>query len=118
MRLQDRGSDPVQQRRAAARPEALSDRLILRRRILARHELIDERIADVAGAWPLTVRSDGGALEVRNRTGVHRMRTDRAERVGMIRRTALTGPIDEVDAISLLHVVVRPSGETGARSHV
>src|SRR6184192_996740 len=118
MRLHNRGSDSVEERGAPAAPQGLRHRLILRRRVLARHELIDERIADVARSRPSPIRRGGRALEVGDRAGVSRMRPDRSEGVGMIRRAALTRSIDEINAIALLHVVMRPSSRAVARSHV
>src|SRR5436190_10892030 len=118
MRLQDRRSDLVQQLGAPARPQPLRQRLILWRRVLARHESIDERIADLAGPGPLTMWTERGALEVGDGGRVGRLRTDGAERIGMIRGAALTGTVDEVHAIALLHVIVRPPGQTVARTHV
>src|SRR5215470_4359217 len=64
------------------------------------------------------VRADGGPAQIRHDQLIGRLRADGSQRVGMIRRTAVAGAVDEIDAVAFLRVVMCPAGLTVALTHV
>ncbi len=84
--------------------------VVARGGVLLGEELIEARVgADFGGTRPALVETAGGALEIAYDRFVGWHRADGPEGVGMIRRAAVTWTVDQINAISLLREVVRPS---------
>src|ERR1700693_2245892 len=92
--------------------------IVLRRGVLAGHQLIEHGIADLAGARILMIRTHGRSPQIGHYQLIGRLSSDWSERVGMIGCTAVSGTIHHVYAMTFLRVIVRPASLSVTLAHV
>ena len=118
MGLHNRRPDPIQQLGAVSIAQRRILRKTRRKSVLARHELVDERIADLSAPRPLLVRPLRGALKFNDQLLVAGKGGDGAECVGVVDASSVPRPVDEIHRIAGLHVVVCPARSSVTVAHV
>ena len=110
MHQEHSGADFIEEFGASGGPHLLGRGVVERGGVLLGEELIQTGVvADFGGALPALMRPTGCSLQIREDRFVGGYGADGTERIRMIRRAPVAGPVDQVDLISGLGEVMRPA---------